>query len=246
MKGATIPSSKTKESDAHTNLAFCLPCERAHRPVERWMVYPWIVSSFGHEQELKYRRCTSLVYFSAFFNENERGFPTVRDGSPNHHQRRLLATENRFHGCGDAISALFVKILSFCELNLASTGNIFSSEKMISPPCVPFFITFKRIFDLSNLFCFCNVVSYCLLVIFKGDNLRSSLTMVLPLFSSIAKLQAIFLMLCMGVPLYSLPNGFNFGLCASSSGRPHLSQSLHVPSSLQRITSSLTVDFTGF
>ena len=33
------------------------------------------------------------VDFSAF-NENERRFSTLRDGSPNHNQRRVLATEN--------------------------------------------------------------------------------------------------------------------------------------------------------
>ena len=45
---------------SHTYLVLCLPCKKAHRSVERWMAYPWSVSSFGHEQESKYRWCTSL------------------------------------------------------------------------------------------------------------------------------------------------------------------------------------------
>ena len=35
MKEAKIPSSKTQESDAHTNPEFFSLCARAHRPVER-------------------------------------------------------------------------------------------------------------------------------------------------------------------------------------------------------------------
>ena len=126
-----------------------------------------------------------VALISATFNENERGFRTLTDGSPNHRRRRLLATENRFHGCGDTIRTL-CQILSFCELNLASTVNIFLSEKVISPACLPSFFAFRE----SSIF-------------------STSFASATPL--------AIFLMFRLGVPPYSLPNYFNFGLCASSS-----------------------------
>ena len=145
------------------------------------------------------------------------------------------------------LSALFAKFLSFCELNLASTANVFSSEKIVSPACVPSFIVFKRIYDLScNLFCFCNDVSCCLLVIFKGNNLRSSLTMILTLFFINFQASSPCPHALLGVPPYSLPNDFNFGLCASRSGRSHMGRLLHVPSSLLRITASLSVYFAAF
>ena len=114
--------------------------------------------------------------------------------------------------------ALLAKILLFCKLNWALTVKIFSSKKIISPASMPSFIWFRRILALSILFCFCNAVSWCLLVIFKGDNLRSSLTIVLTVFSSILKSLAISLRVSypFGVPPYPLPNGLNFGWGVSS------------------------------
>ena len=125
------------------------------------------------------------------------------------------------------VSALFAKILSFCKLNFVSTVNIFSSEKMISPACVPSFIAFKRIFNLSNLFCFYNTVSCCLLIIFTGNSLRSSLTMVLTLFSSISKLRAIFLMLHLGFVLIRSLMTLILDCVRAVRRRPHLGRSLH-------------------
>ena len=99
--------------------------------------------------------------------------------------RQFLATVNHFFKLLGMLSALFARILSFWELNFALIVKIFLSEKIISHALVPFFIQFKRILDLSNLFCFCNAVSCCLFDILKGDILRSSLTMVLTVFSLI-------------------------------------------------------------
>ena len=121
------------------------------------------------------------------------------------------------------LSALLAKIRSFCELNWASTDKIFSSEKKISPASMPSFIQFWKILALSILFCFCNAVNWCLLVIFKGDNLRPSLTIVLTYFLSIFKSLAIFLGVPpypFGAPLYLLPNGLNFGWGVSSLQLP--------------------------
>ena len=158
-----------------------------------------------------------------------RGFPTFRDSSPNHHRRRLLATENRFHRCEDTIRTLCQN--SVLRVEFGVNSEHFLARKDYFTSLSASFVAFKRIFDLSNLYCFCNAVSCCLLVVFKRDNLRSSLTMILTLFVNF-QVPSNFPYVSLRVPPYSLPNDFNFGLCASSSGASTSGPILHVPNSL--------------
>ena len=132
------------------------------------------------------------------------------------------------------LSALLAKILSFCKLNWASTVKIFSSEKIIFPESMRSFIQFRRILALSILFWFCNAVSWCLLVLFKGDNLRSSLTIVLAVFSSIFKFLAIFLGFLL---IHSLMALILVGVQAVQDC-PLLGRSSDVPSSFYQFTAS--------
>ena len=127
------------------------------------------------------------------------------------------------------LSALLAKILSFCKLNWASTVKIFLSEKIIFSASMPSFIHFRRILALFILFCFCNAVSWCLLVIFKGDNFRQFF---LSVFSSIFKFLVIFL----GIPPYLLPDDLNFSWNANSLGLPTSGTTSDVLSSLYRFT----------
>ena len=163
------------------------------------------------------------VDFSAFFSEGERRVPTLRDGSQ-------TITEQAF-GDGKHILRMWGYYPYSLPKFSLPTVNIFSSEKMILLACVPSFIAFKRIFDLSNLFCFCNAVSYWLRVVFKGDNLRPSSAMVLTFFSSISKLLVIFLML--RLRFLSIRSIMTISNCVRAVRKhPHQGRSLHVPSSL--------------
>ena len=233
MKEATIPSSKTKESDAHTNLASVLLAVWGDAP-SRWKVnglslkcffiWAWAGVKISSMYKFALILAPSSTKMRKDFQLSELAAQTIPYAG--FWRWKTDFTDVRI------LSALFAKILSFCKLNLASTVNIFSSEKMISPACEPSFIAFKRIINLSNLFCFCNAVSCCLLVIFKGDNLRSSLVMVLTLFSSISKLLAIFLMLRMGLLLIRSLMTLILNCVQAVRERPYLSRLLHVPSSL--------------
>ena len=121
------------------------------------------------------------VQFGTLFNKDKSGSPILRDGSPYHCQGRFLAAVNGIYGTGNVVSTLSQNSVVL-RVELGLNSKIFSSEKKIFPASVPSFIRFRRILALYILFCFCNAVSWCLLVIFKGDNLRSSLTIVLTVF----------------------------------------------------------------
>lgn len=73
----------------------------------------------------------------------------------------------------------FARILSFCRLQIASTVNNFSSEKMISSGFVPSFSLLRRIVAWVNCFSFCRSVRFWQVCILSGNNLSLFLTSLL-------------------------------------------------------------------
>ena len=117
------------------------------------------------------------VQFGTLFNEDESGSPILRDGSPYHCRGRFLV---EFMELG-MLSGLLAKILSFCELNWASTDKIFFIKKENFPSIRAILHSVQE-----NLGSFHPLALQCRQLVSVGHlqrgNLRSSLTIVLTVF----------------------------------------------------------------
>ena len=97
--------------------------------------------------------------------------------------------KNLLHG-GRNVNRLSIRL--FCRLNIASTLNTFSSEKMISPVFVPDFILFRRTFARASLLSFWRFVRWWQVCSMMGETFRLALTIFLIVFSLTFISRAIF------------------------------------------------------
>ena len=161
------------------------------------------------------------VNFSALFDENKRRSPTLRDGSPNHHRGRLLATENSLYGWRDTVSTFCQNsVVLGVEFGLHSEHFLIRKDDLTSLRAI-FHCIQKDLWSIQPLL-FLQVRELLPVGHFERGQLEVFFDDGSHTFSVDIQTLSDLSHASLGVPPYPLPNAYDFGwsACSARSSTP--------------------------